>query len=234
MARVLSTTNTQQPNNLVEYSYAEGSFIPQPPMGNTIVIVDMKGTTLHIDSHEAQRQIDEQGIEEQIGLDMDFGGLSNITKETTARDEDEDEGGEPAVEEEQAQEELVEEEAREEEVEEEMVEEEAMEEEEGAKAEAKKKKGGRQKKLTNQFNFSERAALTYNLPTRVGKNTFNIPHSTSFPPSRKKPKRNPHPEAPSPGKCTSGSSSTRTPKTTLPCNEKRRKRRRFPCRRRKS
>lgn len=28
-------------------------------------------------------------------------------------------------------------------------------------------KGGRARKLTNQFNFSERAALTYNNPTRV-------------------------------------------------------------------
>lgn len=30
-------------------------------------------------------------------------------------------------------------------------------------------KGGRPRKLTNQFNFSERAALTYNNPTRVRK-----------------------------------------------------------------
>lgn len=35
--------------------------------------------------------------------------------------------------------------------------------------EEKKKKGGRAKKLTNQFNFSERAALTYNMPSRVSK-----------------------------------------------------------------
>lgn len=31
----------------------------------------------------------------------------------------------------------------------------------------KPKKGGKAKKLTNQFNFSERAALTYNNPVRV-------------------------------------------------------------------
>lgn len=38
-------------------------------------------------------------------------------------------------------------------------------------------KGGRARKLTNQFNFSERAALTYNNPTRVRTHILKLIHS---------------------------------------------------------
>lgn len=63
IARVLTTTNPQLPDNIVEYNYAEGSFVPIPSPGNTVVYIDIKGTTLHKESEEAQLQIMEFGAD---------------------------------------------------------------------------------------------------------------------------------------------------------------------------
>lgn len=59
----MTTSNPQVPDNLVEYNYASGEFIPVPPPGNMVVVFEMKGTYLHKDTEEAKKQLLAQGID---------------------------------------------------------------------------------------------------------------------------------------------------------------------------
>lgn len=172
IAKQLSTTNPQPPDSLVEFSYAVGEFIQLPPPGNLVVVYEAQGTALHKDSEEANAQMIEQGIDpltyeasSESSLESDAKSEAKETKEEGKAPEEGD--GEPK-----------DEDAEDEEPKAEKVEEEADEGEgdaEEPKVEAKAPpKGGKPRKLTNQFNFSERAALTYNNPTR-SQDTQTVP-----------------------------------------------------------
>ncbi|XP_076260407.1 dynein intermediate chain 2, ciliary [Rhynchophorus ferrugineus] len=169
IAKQLSTTNAQSPDNLVEFSYAQGAFMSMPPPGNTVVVYETIGTALHKDTEEAKFQLLEQGI------DPSTYGVSDDEEEEEAKPEPPQKPAEGEAEGEAAEQddENKEEEADDDVSRVEKPDDEGEGEGEGdaepeTKVETSKAppKGGKPRKLTNQFNFCERAALTYNNPTR--------------------------------------------------------------------
>ncbi|XP_074036746.1 dynein intermediate chain 2, ciliary isoform X2 [Leptinotarsa decemlineata] len=175
ITRLLSTTNPQTPEGLVEFNYAQGEFVSLPPQGNLVVVYESQGTILHKDSEEAHQQMIEQGIDPATfqselsieNLEEDHGHSEAVSEETKEAQDEEQKEEEPKEEDEEA----------------EKADEKHEDEEEGegeGEAEVKTEsakppaKGGKPRKLTNQFNFCERAALTYNNPTR-GQETQTIP-----------------------------------------------------------
>lgn len=68
IARVLTTTNPQQPDSLVQFDYATNSFIPIPPPGNLVVVLNLKGTYIHKDTEDAKKQMIEQGIDRKFQI----------------------------------------------------------------------------------------------------------------------------------------------------------------------
>lgn len=155
---MLTYSNPQLPDNLVEFSYAQGQFMPIPSLGNTVVLLNLKGTTIHKDSDEARKQIELMGEGFDDYQNEDEPSASTILKEGNKGD-DEDEEVELELEDEGVGEEEAEG---------------GDADEPAAPVEPVKEVSRRKslyappkKKLTNQFNFSERAALTYNNPNRV-------------------------------------------------------------------
>lgn len=68
IARVLTTTNPQQPDNLVQFDYATNTFVSIPPPGNMVVVLDLKGTYIHKETEEARKQMIEQGIDREYSV----------------------------------------------------------------------------------------------------------------------------------------------------------------------
>ncbi|KAG5883705.1 hypothetical protein JTB14_007424 [Gonioctena quinquepunctata] len=176
IAKQLTSANLQIPKDLVEFDYAQGAFVPLPLPGNLVVVYEYQGTVLHKDSEEARMQMLEQGIDpetlkdSETSLDIvsDEPKLLGTLVEETSRDGEEDGDKEEKKDEEEEEPKLEEKHEEEDEGEGEG---EAEVKTESAKPPAK---GGKPRKLTNQFNFCERAALTYNNPTR-GQETQTIP-----------------------------------------------------------
>ncbi|VEN52191.1 unnamed protein product, partial [Callosobruchus maculatus] len=185
IGKQLVATNNRLPDSLIEFSYAQGTFIPLPSPGNMVVSFESQGTLLHKESQEAYQQMLEMGLdpmacmgseetvceavepdaevtyetpEPSIAPDDDVSMIEGETQ--TEEGKEEEEGAEKKHEEKQ-------EEGEEEEGEGETV-------VKASKAKPAAKTGGRPRKLTNQFNFCERAALTYNNPTR-SQETQTIP-----------------------------------------------------------
>uniref|UniRef100_A0A1Y1K8L0 Uncharacterized protein n=1 Tax=Photinus pyralis TaxID=7054 RepID=A0A1Y1K8L0_PHOPY len=163
--RVLQSVNVQQPDNLVQYSFNLGEFVPAPSAGNAVLVFSQKGTFLHKESDDARKQLIAQGIDPlELGTAPSIALMLSPSQapiievapkenESEAEDEEEpeksDEEGEGGGEVAQA----------------------ATEVEEEQKAEAGPVPG---KKIINQFNFCERAALTYTNP-RMNRETQTIP-----------------------------------------------------------
>ena len=57
VARFLKSLDPQAAQNVVEYSFGEGSFVPVPPPPPTIVLVHLEGSAILKDSAEALAQI---------------------------------------------------------------------------------------------------------------------------------------------------------------------------------
>ncbi|CAG9837249.1 unnamed protein product [Diabrotica balteata] len=184
----LTSTNPQIPEGLIEWSYLQAAFVQLPSPGNMVKVFSQEGTLLHKDSEEARQQMVEMGIDPS----------EYFSSEVTLVPEE----PEPSIHEQEPEPEVAEEEAakeedaesrvtvREEEEEEEKgpepekpEEPEEADEDEGEIAIEKKappKTGGKPRKLTNQFNFCERAALTYNNPTRSQETQTTPPPMASF------------------------------------------------------
>ncbi|XP_055921105.1 dynein intermediate chain 2, ciliary isoform X2 [Eupeodes corollae] len=188
--KVLTPTNTNIAENLVAYSFKEKAFVLLPLEGNIVNIFSFEGTCLHIESEEAQKQIEEYGdvgfaipppkTAKSMNLPEDNLAAQRSAMGSTGDSEGGGEDEEPTVDE----------------IEEEGVEGEEVigeaegevEGEEGGDAgdgdapskEAPGSTGGTKKrKLINQFNFCERAALTFTNPTRnVETQTIPPPRST--------------------------------------------------------
>uniref|UniRef100_W8AIE2 Dynein intermediate chain 2, ciliary n=2 Tax=Ceratitis capitata TaxID=7213 RepID=W8AIE2_CERCA len=178
ITKVLTTTNTNVIQNLVVYSFKESAFVQVPVAGNTVTLMEMDGSALHIDSDEAKIQMEETG---EIGYPLPTltGSFIEVEEDRASRitkGPDEDEEGEEKAAAQAAKE--GEDEVGEEELEgeeEEVVEEGAAEAEAAAVEDAGEAAGapatapatgGRKRKLLNQFNFCERSALTYTNPRR--------------------------------------------------------------------
>ncbi|XP_017484570.1 PREDICTED: dynein intermediate chain 2, ciliary [Rhagoletis zephyria] len=193
ITKVLTPTNTNVVHNLVVYSFKDSSFVQLPIAGNTVTLLEMYGSALHIDSEEAKIQMEEMG---EIGYPLPttadaFANEEEVQQPPPKGEEDEEDDGEekagtqPAKE---VEEEMVDEEAEAEGEEEEAVEEGGAEAEAAtagdggepaeAPATAPAAPGGRKRKLLNQFNFCERSALTYTNPRRnVDTQTIPPPRS---------------------------------------------------------
>ncbi|KAF5304719.1 hypothetical protein FQA39_LY09496 [Lamprigera yunnana] len=188
LARVLQSINTQYPDGLVEFNYELGKFVPVPLPGPAIVIYSLRGTLMHKDSEEARQQLIAQGLDRKQKPPLSFKSFYRFIAaefvesvsideqaiekvKETAKSGEEVEGEED---EEEAEEEEEEGEGgeggREGETGEGGVEKETEEEGEGPKA--------GKKKLTNQFNFCERGALTYTNPF-MNRETQTLPPPTA-------------------------------------------------------
>lgn len=168
--KLLSCENRNAPQNLVVWSYREGSYIPVTKSTNVVTIFEHEGTAIHIETAEAKAQIARDG---DTGFDprMHAPDLKSGSQTGTTSPDNNLEGGEEGADGDGENEENEEEEA------EDAVAEAEVEVEESKPVGVP---GGPKKKLTNQFNFCERAALTYNNPSRSVETQTVPPPRSSF------------------------------------------------------
>ncbi|XP_012134626.1 dynein intermediate chain 2, ciliary isoform X1 [Megachile rotundata] len=162
IARVLTIHNTRVPDSLVEWSWKLKNFIKLPPPPHLVTLLNVPGLILHKDSEEAKVQL-------AGGLVTDHEAMPHKTEDE--EEEGEEEGMEAEEEEEEEEEAHEQDEGEEEHKEGEHDHEhdhEPDEEEERVKP----------KKIPNQFNFCERAALTYSNPMRE-MSTQTVPPPTA-------------------------------------------------------
>ncbi|CAG9564092.1 unnamed protein product [Danaus chrysippus] len=197
VGRFLTTINPQWVADEVAYHYGQGKFVkkPKPSFGKAYPLYIYQGTAIRKDSEEAKAQI-------AAGYGMvgfDDAGPKKVKVKKSAAEEEEEEEPEPEApppEEAKHEEEVLEEEKPVETVEEQEAHPVEEEHEEAAEAEEVIEEAApeehvegheeeviaikpRVKKLANQFNFCERAALTYNLPRRsVETQTVPPPRAT--------------------------------------------------------
>ncbi|KAG8226994.1 hypothetical protein J437_LFUL000299, partial [Ladona fulva] len=163
ITRVLVINHTNIPDNVVVFSHREKRFTEVPYPSNHYVLMHDEGSCFHIDSEEGKAQLKMEGryniktesgtdaVSEDEGVNVEEGEEQTPPEE--GGEDKEDAEGEPEKE----------------------VEGEEPEEEVGGGEETETKNvvsdesvqlDMPKKKLTNQFNFCERAALTYNNPQR--------------------------------------------------------------------
>ncbi|XP_049964524.1 dynein intermediate chain 2, ciliary [Schistocerca serialis cubense] len=147
ITRVLTAVTSKVPDNVVQFSFKERSFVPVPPPEPTIFLLSIEGTCLAKDSEDARYQI------------LAEGGTIDDGASARTREKEAGESGEKAPEGEEAGQEG---------------EQEAGETEPEGEGEGDDRKDSvveapvpmKPKKITNQFNFCERASLTFNNPFR--------------------------------------------------------------------
>ncbi|XP_076753588.1 dynein intermediate chain 2, ciliary [Xylocopa sonorina] len=156
-ARILTIHNTRIPDSLIEWSWKLREFILLPPPPHLITLINVPGSILHKDSEEAKIQL-------AGGLILETPFEETILEEDETREEEEEE--EADIEKEgkliQIEDRVEPEREPEHEVE--------PDEEEIEKV--------KPKKIPNQFNFCERAALTYTNPLRE-MSTQTVPPPTA-------------------------------------------------------
>ncbi|XP_033219979.1 dynein intermediate chain 2, ciliary isoform X2 [Belonocnema kinseyi] len=158
-ARVLHVQNTRIPDSLVEWSWKHREFIKIPNPPNIVNILNVPGTLLHKESEEAKVQMAGGVI-----VDTHEEREKSISEEVNEDIEGEDE-----------EDEYIDVEELEDESEEQGKEFQPEAEPEPDEEEIEKAKP---KKVPNQFNFCERAALTYNNPVR-DMSTQTVPPPTA-------------------------------------------------------
>ncbi|XP_018339741.1 PREDICTED: dynein intermediate chain 2, ciliary isoform X1 [Trachymyrmex septentrionalis] len=162
-ARVLTIHNTRIPDSLVEWSWKLRQFVRLPPPPNLVTLLNVTGTILHKDSEEAKVQLAGGTLEED-----DEETTDQKLKRDEAEEEEEEYEKEEEVEEIDKTVEALAEAERAQELE---AEPEPEEENEIEKI--------KPKKIPNQFNFCERAALTYDNPMRdISTQTIPPPTAT--------------------------------------------------------
>ncbi|XP_058447686.1 dynein intermediate chain 2, ciliary isoform X2 [Malaya genurostris] len=158
--KLLSTENRHLPRNLVIFNFHDGTYVPVPPPENTVTLLEFEGTALHKETPEAKEQIARKGSDElNVTLDKPAEVSPEeekvLTPKSVTPDGDETERDEDETE----------------------AEAEAQEQEEEVQTAPEEE--APKKKLTNQFNFCERAALTIANPSRaVDTQTIPPPRST--------------------------------------------------------
>lgn len=135
--RILTANNPHAPQNIVRYSFKDGCYKQINSVDQLAIHFVLEGNLLHKDTHEARRQVAKQGImEEKLIEDVVAEEEKPITPVT-----EQVEGGEDTA-----------------------------EGEDGGGEERPDsvdiKAGKKEQKLTNQFNFSERASQILNNPLR--------------------------------------------------------------------
>ncbi|XP_056587163.1 dynein intermediate chain 2, ciliary-like isoform X2 [Triplophysa dalaica] len=135
--RILTANNPHAPQNIVRYNFKESCYKPISSVDQMAVHFVLEGNLVHKDSHEARRQVAKQGVTEDM-----------IVEDVVAEEEQPEtpvpgqlEGGEDTAE----------------------------GEDNGGEERPDSvdiRAGKKEQKLTNQFNFSERASQTLNNPPR--------------------------------------------------------------------
>lgn len=183
VTKMLTPTNTNVLRNLVVFSFKEGEYVSAPMPGNTVTLISFPGNSLHVDSEEARIQVEES---DEIGYPLPMPNYSVVEqRETVMEGEEEGEGeedeksdvgskhGHIAAEEEEAEEEE-DEEGKATEGEAATETEAAGEDEEQGGVQQAVSAPGKKRKLINQFNYCERATLTYVNPKRVSRTIITI------------------------------------------------------------
>lgn len=146
ITRILTANNPHAPQNIVRYNFKERQYKPLPTIDQLAVHFSMDGNMIHVESDEAKRQLQQKNKPDGAEMPVSM-GTEQMTEEKIAdglEGDYEEEGGK----------ETAEVEGKELEV--------GMEE----GVVATPGSAGKEKKLTNQFNYSDRASLTYNNPLR--------------------------------------------------------------------
>ncbi|KAL8606925.1 hypothetical protein ACOMHN_048721 [Nucella lapillus] len=160
--RILTANNPHAPQNIVRYSFKECQYKQTSTVDQLAVHFALDGNMLHKESDEARRQIQR----------MEMGGIPQEAVSESAMTDEGEEKPAAAVEAEAGA------------IAEGVEEDESGEKEEGTREEQPEEAppsptdGG--KKLTNQFNFSERASQTYNNPSREQGNATEPPPRATF------------------------------------------------------
>lgn len=150
--RILTANNPHAPQNIVRYSFKERQYKQTSSVDQLAIHFALDGNMIHKESDEAKRQRARLGIPESVPSEH-AGSEGGETPAAGA-----------AEGEEQAKDEAVEGEAK-----------------EGAATPAPAEEGDKAgKKLTNQFNFSERASQTYNNPYRERGTATEPPPRATF------------------------------------------------------
>ncbi|KAI5710778.1 hypothetical protein M8J75_011390 [Diaphorina citri] len=179
--KTLTTINPQLSDSLVEFNFKNNEYELLNELSHRIDVINVEGHLLHKESAEAKKQLniedeEDSGKEERRASieQQEVKPKEKKKKKSIEKSVDESEEVDESVEDEQTgedeqdkseeEEEEKDEDGKEEDdkecvEEEEEVEQEQVEEDKG-------KKGGKTKKLMNQFNFCERGSLTYNNPYR--------------------------------------------------------------------
>ncbi|XP_044009131.1 dynein intermediate chain 2, ciliary isoform X2 [Aphidius gifuensis] len=155
-ARVLTMNDTRVPDSLVEWSWKKMEFVKLPKPKNIVNILSVPGTLLHRDSEEAKKQMAGHCLaaEEPIEKPVQVEDIP-VTEEDEEEDvEEAEDGGDEKQADGTGEPEV-----------------EAEEEDMGLK---------KPKKVPNQFNFCERATLTYNNPIRDMSTQTVPPPTASF------------------------------------------------------
>ncbi|XP_057656296.1 dynein intermediate chain 2, ciliary [Diorhabda carinulata] len=184
----LVSTNPQLPEGLVEWSYLQETFIQLPSPGNMVKVYSLEGTLLHMDTEEAHQQMIEMGIDPSEFYSSEITLIPEvIDEEQQVPTPDGSSVAEEGMKEEDAESRITTKEEEDEEgkpPEPEKQEEHDEPDEDDAESRIVKiappKAGGKPRKLTNQFNFCERAALTYNNPTRSQETQTTPPPMATF------------------------------------------------------
>ncbi|GFO14080.1 dynein intermediate chain 1, axonemal [Plakobranchus ocellatus] len=148
--RILTANNPHAPQNIVRYSFKERQYKQTSSVDQLAVHFALDGNLLHKDSEEAKKQFNRMGLAETKEAEPAEGAEPSAAAAEESGGEGVPEGG-------------------------------AAEggDEDAALAPATKA-GGKEKKLTNQFNFSERASQTYNNPFRDRATVTEPPPRASF------------------------------------------------------
>ncbi|RUS80193.1 hypothetical protein EGW08_012050, partial [Elysia chlorotica] len=149
--RILTANNPHAPQNIVRYSFKERQYKQTSSVDQLAVHFALDGNLLHKDSEEARKQFNRTGLAETKEEEKEE--ASEGAADAAAGEEGGEEGAAEGKEE--------------------------GGDEEAAPAPAAKT-GGKEKKLTNQFNFSERASQTYNNPFRDRATVTEPPPRASF------------------------------------------------------
>ncbi|XP_072157958.1 dynein intermediate chain 2, ciliary [Bemisia tabaci] len=159
ITRSLVVKNPLIHSDWVEYSYKDRAFISCEPQPNFITVQELESKVIHVESPEAADQLHGRSMPETPQV-------APVAKSEDFKNEIEEE---PIKEDEEADEEKDEED------------DDKFNEKREADSEMQSNGAseGQKKKLTNQFNFSDRAALTSVYPTReIGTQTIPPPRNT--------------------------------------------------------
>ncbi|XP_054001475.1 dynein intermediate chain 2, ciliary [Hylaeus anthracinus] len=162
-ARILTIHNPRVPDSLVEWSWKLKEFIKLPPPPHLVTLLSVPGIILHKDSDEAKIQL-------AGGLIVSQHDISGLYEDEEEDEEDEEEGEEM-----EAMEEIDDELTKEKEIEKD----EHKEPEPDIEPDEEEAEPVKPKKIPNQFNFCERAALTYTNPMRE-MSTQTVPPPTAL------------------------------------------------------